>query len=205
MIRIGIVDDHQSIREAYQKAIEESGEFRVAGSMSSAALADLWCKEYRPDILLMDICTEDGASGLDATRRVKETSPRVKVIVMTGFEEISYIPRAKEAGADAFVYKSKSFDYLLQVMRRVLAGETSFPEPRTIPVPKGEAPLTEREMEILRLLCKNRSRSEIAETLYISESTVKRHIRHMMEKTGMNSTVSLAVYMVSGGWINPNF
>lgn len=205
MIRIGIVDDHQSIREAYQKTLEESGFFRVVGSISSAELADLWCKQYQPDILLMDICTGAGASGIEACLRIKKMTPKVKIILMTGFEEVSYIPRAKQAGADAFIHKSKSFNELLAIMQKVLAGEISFPEEKTIPVLKGEAPVTNREMEVLRLLCKNYSRAEIARTLYISESTVKRHLRNMMDKTGMNSTVSLAVYMISEGWINPKF
>ena len=204
-IRIGIVDDHQSIREAYQQVLEKNGGFCVIGSLSSALMADLWCKQHRPDILLMDICTEEGASGLEACRRIKDTTPDVKIVLMTGFEEVSYIPRAIEAGADGFIYKSKSFDELLLVLQKVLQGERSFPEAKPIPLPFGEAPLTEREMEILRLLCKNYSRTEIAETLYISESTVKRHLRNMMEKTGTNSTVALAIHMVSGGWINPNF
>lgn len=205
MISIGIVDDHQSIREAYKKAIEESEEFCVIGSLSCADLADLWCRKFHPDIILMDICTEKGSSGLEATGRIKKNCPKTKVIVMTGFEEVSYISKAKQAGADAFIYKSRSFDYLLSLMHRVLKGEQVFPSPPKIPVLRGEGPITEREMEILRLLCNNYSRQEIAEILYISESTVKRHLRNMMEKTGMKSSVSLAVYIVSGGWINPNF
>ncbi|MEG0662573.1 MAG: LuxR C-terminal-related transcriptional regulator, partial [Anaerovoracaceae bacterium] len=67
-----------------------------------------------------------------------------------------------------------------------------------------EAPLTEREMEILRLLCKNYSRKEIAQILFLSENTIKRHLANMMEKTGFNTTMALAVYMISNGWINPN-
>lgn len=205
MIKIGIVDDHESIRDSYTKALEQQEDFSVVGSLSSAALADIWCRQADPDVVLMDICTEGGASGLEATAAIKKSFPHIKIVVMTGFDEISYIPRAKEAGADGFVYKSRSFDYLIYVLREVMEGRKIFPEPQTIPMPKGEAPLTEREMEILRLICKNCSRKEIAEQLYLSENTVKRHIANMLEKTSFSSTMALAVYMVSGGWINPNF
>lgn len=205
MVNVCIVDDHESLRDSYKSAIEETGEYRVTGSLPGAFLADVWCRKNSPDLVLMDVCTEGGESGLEAARRIKQSMPEIKVIVMTGFDEISYVSRAKDAGADGFVYKAASFDDLKQVISRVLAGEKVFPEPRVITMPQGEAPLTERETQVLRLLCMNYSRTEIAEKLSLSEHTVKRHIQNMLEKTGFNSVVSLAVYMVSNGWINPNY
>lgn len=77
------------------------------------------------------------------------------------------------------------------------------PEPKTIPMPQGEAPLTEREMEILRLMCKHMTNKEIASELYISEDTVKYHKKNMLAKTGFARSVDLAFYMISNGWINP--
>ncbi|MDO4710365.1 MAG: response regulator transcription factor [Peptostreptococcaceae bacterium] len=204
MIRVGIIDDHASIRDSYKMALERLGDFEVIGSLSSASLADIWCQKNKPDLVLMDICTEGEESGLEVTRLIKQNSPEVKVIVMTGFDEISYIPRAKEVGADGFVYKSKSFEYLIFVIRSVMNGEKIFPEPVGISVPKGDAPLTEREIVILRLLCKNYSRQEIAEELFISEFTVKRHMANMLQKTGFRNIMSLVVHMISNGWINPH-
>lgn len=204
MIRVGIVDDHASIRDSYKLALERMGRFEVIGSLSSASLADVWCQKNKPDLLLMDICTEGEESGLEVTKLIKQNCPQVKVIVMTGFDEISYIPRAKEAGADGFVYKSKSFEYLMFVIQSVLQGEKIFPQPEGIKIPTGEAPLTEREIIILRLLCKNYSRQEIAEELFISEFTVKRHMANMLQKTGFRNIMALVVHMVSNGWINPN-
>lgn len=204
MIRVGIIDDHESIRDSYKQAIEQNERFEVIGGLASAALADIWCAKNKPDVLLMDICTEGETSGLDATKMVKQSFPNIKIIVMTGFDEISYIPRAKEVGADGFVYKSRSFEYMLYVIDSVLNGEKIFPEPREIVVPERLAPLSEREMIILRLLCKNYSRTEIAEELYISEHTVKRHLSNMLEKTGFHSVMSLVIHMISNGWINPN-
>jgi DNA-binding NarL/FixJ family response regulator len=124
---------------------------------------------------------------------------------MSGFDEITYAPRAKETGAHAFVFKAKSLDYFFEVAHGVMRGETYYPEAKTIPMPMGEAPLTDREMEVLRLMCKHLTSKEIAEELYISENTVKYHKANMLAKTGFKKSVDLAFYMISKGWINPRY
>lgn len=205
MIKVLIVDDHQSMREALITAFEELEEFSVVAEISNASMALLYCEKLLPDIVLMDVCTEGNASGLKATKEIKESFPSIKVIVMTAFDEISYVPRAKEAGASAFVYKSRSLSFFCEVARNVINDKGYFPEPKTIPMPMGEAPLTERELEILRLLCKHMTNKEIGEELFISENTVKYHKANMLAKTGFEKSVDLAFYMISNGWINPLF
>lgn len=135
--------------------------------------------------------------------RIRNSCEEVKIIVMTAFDEITYIPRAKAAGANGFVYKSRSLTYFLEAAREVMAGGWVFPEPKTIPIPQGEAPLTDREMEVLRLMCKHMTNKEIAQELFISENTVKYHKMNMLGKTGFSKSVDLAFYMISNGWINP--
>jgi Response regulator containing a CheY-like receiver domain and an HTH DNA-binding domain len=203
MTSVLIVDDHESMRDSLITAFEKSGEFTISGSIPSAAFALAYCQKLKPQLVMMDVCTENGASGLDATLAIREHCPDVKIIVMTAFDEISYIPRAKTAGAHAFVYKSKSLDFFMEVVRNVLNDETYFPEPKTITMPEGEAPLTERELEILRLLCRHMTNKEIGDELFISENTVKYHKANMLAKTGFAKTVDLAFYMLSNGWINP--
>jgi len=203
MPRVLIVDDHESMRESLTTVFSGLEDFTVAGGIASAAFALDYCKKLRPDLVVMDICTEGGASGLAAAKELREKLPEIKIIIMTAFDEISYMPRAKEAGADAFVYKSRSLEYFAEVAKGVLRGESFFPEPRKIPMPMGEAPLTEREMEVLRLLCRHMTNKEIAEKLYISENTVKYHKANMLAKTGFAKAVDLAFYMISNGWINP--
>jgi len=198
-----IVDDHESICDSLAYALKSTGEFAVTGKLSSAMLAERYCERFSPDLVLMDVCTEGGSSGLKATRAIRERFPSIKIMVISGFDEITYAPRAKEAGAHAFVFKSKSLDFFTEVARGVMRGETWYPEPRTIPLPTGEAPLTEREMEVLRLMCKHMTSKEIAEELFISENTVKYHKANMLAKTGFSKTVDLAFHMISNGWINP--
>ena len=203
MTKVLVVDDHESMRESLERLFNESGDFCVVGGISCADHAVRMCGELSPDIVFMDVCTEGGASGLRATKEVRDAFPDIKVIVMTAFDEISYAPRAKEAGAHAFIYKSRSLSEFEQTARDVMSGGGCFPEPKTSPMPQGEAPLTEREMEILRLMCKHMTNKEIAAELYISEDTVKYHKKNMLAKTGFARSVDLAFYMISNGWINP--
>ena len=186
-------------------ALKDTGEFTVVGRWPSAAQAETFCERLRPDLVFLDVCTGGDVSGLEAAKNIRSRFPDIKVIVMSGFDEITYAPRAKEAGAHAFVFKSRSLAFFADVARGVVSGKTYYPEARAIPMPLGEAPLTEREMEILRLLCKHMTSKEIAEELYISENTVKYHKSNMLAKTGFAKTVDLAFYMISNGWINPRY
>lgn len=203
MIKVLIVEDHTSMRESLTTALTAAGDFTVVGEVSNADYALDFCKHLRPDLVLMDVCTENGASGLKAVEAIRNSCEEVKIIVMTAFDEITYIPRAKAAGANGFVYKSRSLTYFLEAAREVMAGGWVFPEPKTIPMPQGEAPLTDREMEVLRLMCKHMTNKEIAQELFISENTVKYHKMNMLGKTGFSKSVDLAFYMISNGWINP--
>ena len=205
MKKILIVDDHESMIDSLSFALTRSNEFEVIGILKNAEHAELYCLKLRPDLVLMDVCTEDGASGLDATLVIREKFPDIKVIVMSGFDEITYAPRAKEAGAHAFVFKSKSLDYFVNVAKGVMEGEKFFPASKTIPTSMGEAPLTEREMEIIRLICKHMTNKEIAEELFISQHTVKYHKSNILAKTGFKKTVDLAFEMILNGLINPMY
>lgn len=203
MYKVLIVDDHESMSDSLSQALKNSGDFEVLGCLKSALHAELYCLKLKPDLVLMDVCTEGGASGLDATKLIRENHPEIKIIVISGFDEITYGPRAKEAGAQGFVFKSESLDYFVEVAKGVMAGAYFFPEPKNVPTAMGESPLTEREMEVLRLLCKHMTNKEIAEELFISEHTVKYHKANMLAKTGFKKAVDLAFYMISNGFINP--
>lgn len=203
MYSVLIVDDHESMCDSLNYVLTATGEFTVVGTLSSAVHALLYCEQLLPDLVLMDVCTEGGSSGLDATRIICKRFPDIRVIVMSGFDEITYAPRARDAGAHAFVFKSKSLDFFSEVARSVMQGETYYPQAKTVPMPMGEAPFTEREMEILRLMCKHMTSQDIAEELFISISTVKYHKVNMLAKSGFSKSVELAFYMISNGWINP--
>lgn len=205
MIKVLIVEDHKYLLESLETVFNNTDEFQVVGGITDAGLAETFCERLNPGLIIMDICTQGGASGLAAAEIIREKFPHIKIILMTAFDEISYMPRAKEAGVHGFIFKSRSLDYFIQTAKDVARGELVFPKPKTIPMPMGEAPLTEREMAVLRLVCKHMSNKEIADELFISENTVKYHKANMLGKTGFTKTVDLAFYMISRGWINPNF
>ncbi len=205
LIKILIVDDHESLRNSFEIEFCEDNGFKVVGSIGAAALAEAVCRSAQPDIVIMDVCTEGEVSGLSAAEAILKNQPRVKIIVTSGFDEITYIPRAKEIGAHAFVYKSESLGFFRDVARRVQNGERVFPAAKTIPLPQGETVFSEREMEVLRLLCRRLSPQAIADDLHISAHTVRRHIENMRQRAGFGTAVELVIYVVSNGWINPKY
>ena len=203
MYKVLIVDDHNFVCDSLANALEDAGGFIVVGKLPVAVYAEVVCEKLRPDLVLMDVCTDEGASGIAVTKTLCEKYPDMKIIIMSGFNEITYIPRAKEAGAHAFVLKSKNLDYFIEVSRKVLQGETCYPEAKTIPMSMGEAPLTEREMDVLRLMCKNLTTREIAEELFISPDTVKYRKSNILAKMGFTKSAELVFHVISNGWINP--
>ena len=203
MYKVIIVDDHASMCDSLTIALEGTGEFSVAGTFSAAGHAEIFCEKLHPDLILMDVCTEGDLSGLDVAETLRKKYPEMKIVIMSGFDEITYVPRTKEVGAQAFIYKSKSLAHFIEVIRKVMQGETSYPEVKTIPMQMGEVPLTAREMEVLLLMCKHLNSAEIAEELFISESTVKYHKVNILGKTGFSKSLDLVFYLLAKGWINP--
>jgi len=203
MYKVLIIDDHISMCDSLSLVLENTGGFSVVGKLPNAALAEPYCLKLRPDLIFMDICTENGASGLDAAKLIREKFPGIKIIVMTGFNDITYEPQAKEAGARAFIIKTKNLEHFVRTAEGVMRGETYYAEPKTLPVPEGNVPLSDREMEVLKLICKHFTNKEIAEELFISENTVKYHRVNILAKTGFSKTVDLVFHVITNGWINP--
>ncbi|MCL2881191.1 MAG: response regulator transcription factor [Treponema sp.] len=203
-VKVLIIDDHESIRESFEREFCPENGFKVVGSLASASLAEAACQAKAPDLIIMDVCTEGELSGIKAAQSIVRKYPAIKILVTSGFDEVTFIPRAKEAGAHAFVHKSSRLARFREVALRIMEGEYIFPEPKAIPVPAGETPFSEREMEVLQLLCRQVSNQEIADKLFISVNTVRRHIENMRHKTGFNTASELIIHVISNGWINPH-
>jgi DNA-binding NarL/FixJ family response regulator len=203
--KVLVVDDHKSMRDFLEREFTPEHGFMVVEGIGCAKDAEAFCIVLRPDLIIMDVCTDFGASGLDAAQKILKSCPDTKIIVTSGFEGVTYMPRAKELGAHAFVYKINGGEFYREVAVRVLNGEYVFPDRKTIPVSNGETPFTKRELEVLRLYCNYMTTKEIAETLTLSEATVRKHIENMREKVGAKSAMNLVAYVLSNGWINPNY
>lgn len=175
---------------------------QVARALSDAADALDVVRETNANLALLDVCTENGSSGIAAAKQIHEACPDTKIVIMTGMPEITFIEQAKLAGADSFVYKNVGTEELLGIIRSTANGYSTFPN-ATQSIFSDASALNEIEISILRLVCEAKTRKEIAAELYLSEGTVKRHISEILAKTGYDSILRLAVHAVSQGLIVP--
>ncbi len=203
MIRLMIVDDQKILLDGLAHLFEHSESIQVVKQLSFSEIAEVAAQVVQPDIILMDICMEGRTSGIETTRRIKEKMPRQKIVIMTGFPDVHFVEMAKEAGADSFIYKESSAKEFVDCLERTMAGEHIFPnvqEKTTFGF--YHAQLTARELEMLRLICQNKSYQEIADELHITKRTVSFHISNMLAKTGHKSIVGLAVEAADKGYAN---
>lgn len=201
MIRLMIVDDQKILLDGLAHLFEHSASIQVVKQLSFSEIAEVAAQVVQPDIILMDICMEGRTSGIETTRRIKEKMPRQKIVIMTGFPDVHFVEMAKEAGADSFIYKESSAKEFVDCLERTMAGEHIFPnvqEKTTFGF--YHAQLTARELEMLRLICQNKSYQEIADELHITKRTVSFHISNMLAKTGHKSIVGLAVEAADKGY-----
>ena len=201
MINMIIIEDMEILRDSLSGMLNAQSDINVCATASDAGDALSLCEKYSPDIALLDVCTENGSSGITAAKEIKENFPDIKIIIFTGMPDLSFVSKAKDAGANSFVYKNLGTKELTSVIRSTMNGYNTFPEEKELPK-IADATLTQRETEILRLTCEGNSRQEIAAKLNLSESTVKTYIRELLSKTGYTSIARLAIYAVSNGFIS---
>ena len=207
MAKIIIIEDQTMLLEMIKKTLEHETDLEVIAYDSDAKNIITLCKQYHPDIVLMDICTENNSSGITNCGKLKEIYPDIKVIIMTGMPDINFIKQAKENNANSFIYKNISKDSLISVIKNTLEGYSMYPDTKSHKdLKKSEFlnDLTEKELEVLTMYCKLLDRQEVADSLNISMSTLKTHITSILQKTNYESLSKLAIYCVSNGFIVTN-
>jgi len=207
MSKIIIIEDQTMLLEMIKKTIEEETTLEVVAQDSDAKNVVDLCNKYLPDLVLMDICTENNSSGITNCGELKKIHPEIKVIIMTGMPDINFIRLAKENNADSFVYKNISKDSLISVIKNTLEGYSMYPDTKSHKdLKKSEFlnDLSDKELEVLTLYCKYLDRQEVADKLEISISTLKTHITNILQKTNYDSLSKLAIYCVSNGFIVTN-
>ncbi|HEY3962885.1 MAG TPA: response regulator transcription factor [Gaiellaceae bacterium] len=179
-----IVDDHEVVREGLRLSLSRAPNIRVVGEASDGASAVELAERRKPDVVIMDV-RMPGMDGLEATRLLAERAPECKVLIFTAFSERSLLTRGLESGAKGYILKEAPHSTLVRAIEKVAQGE-GYVDPALMPAfltgkDTGDL-LTAREREILQLLADGLSNADVAGRLFISQETVKSHVRHILTK-----------------------
>ena len=225
--RLLIADDHDLVRDGYQRMLDREPDLEVVGEASNGREAVELCRKLRPDLVLMDVRMPE-MDGLEATRKIKDELPTTSVLVVTTYDNSDYLFEAVKAGAAGYVLKDAPKLQLLGAIRRTLNGESPLNqelamqlivrfsrqarEPGelavqpTVPQYRGsDAPnlraLTPRELEVLGLLTQGRSNPQIAQELVISRATAKTHVERIIGKLGVSDRTQAALRAIELGLV----
>jgi DNA-binding NarL/FixJ family response regulator len=179
-----IVDDHEVVREGLRLSLSRAPHIRVVGEAGDGQAAIDLAERRRPDVVIMDV-RMPGMDGLEATKVLSEKLPDVAVLIFTAFSERTLLSRGLESGAKGYILKEAPHETLVRAIEKVAGGE-SFIDPALMPAfltgKDREEMLTAREREILQLLADGMSNADVAGRLFISQETVKSHVRHILAK-----------------------
>ncbi|HEY8774343.1 MAG TPA: response regulator transcription factor [Gaiellaceae bacterium] len=179
-----IVDDHEVVREGLRLSLSRAPHIRVLGETSDGASSIEMVERRKPDVVIMDV-RMPGMDGLEATREILKVAPDTAVLIFTAFSERSLLARGLDSGAKGYILKEAPHDTLLRAIERLAVGE-SYIDPALMPAflsGKDQTDmLTAREREILQLLADGMSNADVASKLFISQETVKSHVRHILAK-----------------------
>jgi DNA-binding NarL/FixJ family response regulator len=211
-IRVLVADDQSMVRAGFRMLLADEKDIEVVAEASNGLEAVDKAARFLPTVVLMDIRMPE-LDGLEATRRILAADPAARILILTTFDLDEYIYEALTAGASGFVLKDDPPEQLIAAIHTVAAGDALLSPavtkrvikqfthiPRPTPLPELDK-LTAREREILRLIAEGLSNAEIGERLYISETTVKTHVTHVLQKLNLRGRVQAVVLAYQSGLI----
>jgi DNA-binding NarL/FixJ family response regulator len=214
-VRVLLVDDDDLMRAGLRSVLASDETLEVVGEAEDGGIAAARVRETRPHVVLMDIRMPE-LDGVSATRQVLASSPDVKVVVLTTFEQDDYIFDALSAGASAFLLKRTKPEELIAAIHTVADGDSLLSpsvtrrvidrmatEPSPVAASERLDALTPRELEVLERVAEGLSNREIAETFVIEESTVKTHVKRVLMKLGLRDRVQAVIFAYESGVIRP--
>ena len=209
-LRVLVADDHALFRRGLQMVLDQEPDLELVGEAADGTEVVERAQELMPDVVLMDV-RMPRRSGIEATREIKDLLPHCKILMLTISDDEADLYDAIKAGASGYLLKEIPIEEVADAIRSVWAGQSRISpsmaskllsefatmskkadEPRQVPAPK----LTDREMEVLQLVAQGLNNRDIAKQLYISENTVKNHIRNILEKLHLHSRMEAVVYAV---------
>jgi DNA-binding NarL/FixJ family response regulator len=209
-IRVLVADDQSMVRAGFRMLLADEDDIEVVAEASNGLEAVEKAERFHPTVVLMDI-RMPALDGLEATRRILATDPAARILILTTFDLDEYIYEALNAGASGFVLKDDPPEQLIAAIRTVAAGDALLSPsvtkrvieqfthiPRSTP-PRELEELTTRERDILRLIAEGLSNAEIGQRLYISETTVKTHVTHVLQKLHLRDRVQAVVLAYQSG------
>ncbi|MCP1123624.1 response regulator transcription factor [Bacillus sp. 3103sda1] len=207
-IKLLLVEDHHIVRRGLVFFLKTKEEFDIIGEVGDGEEALQFIQKERPDVVLMDVSMPK-MDGIEATKRMKQYDPSIKILMLSSFSEQDYVLPALEAGADGYQLKEVQPDQLVASIIAVHQGNTNF-HPKITPALLGRpatveikqdslSMLTKREKEVLREIAKGRSNKEIAAELHITEQTVKTHVSNVLAKLNVDDRTQAALYAVKHG------
>jgi two-component system, NarL family, response regulator LiaR len=207
-IKVLLVDDHEMVRIGLAAVLGTEDQIEVVGEASNGLEGIHLAQEYKPDVVLMDLVM-DGMDGIETTRKLLQLHPDCKVIVLTSYLDDEKMYPVIEAGAFSYLLKTSRASEIAQAIRAAARGQSilesqvaakmmnRFRQPKPEAAPHEE--LTEREMEVLRLIAKGKSNQEVADDLFIGVKTVKFHVTNILAKLGVEDRTQAAIYAFKNG------
>lgn len=193
--KVVIAEDFKMIRQVFEDAVRQMDDFWLEASFPTAAEAVEYVSQNHVDLVLMDVLIPGSMNGLEAAKLIKKAKPQVKIIIVTSMPELSYEKQAREIGVESFWQKEVQEQTIQEIMQRTMNGESVYPnsKPEVFLGNLSSAEFTDREIEVLKELVTGASNQEIAGKLCISEGTVKMHVTNLLQKTGFQNRLELAV------------
>jgi DNA-binding NarL/FixJ family response regulator len=209
-LRVVLADDHVMVRQGIRQFLEEEPDITVVAEAADGQEALQLVAEHLPDVAVLDV-QMPGMTGIEATREIRARLPHVRILILTAYDDDPYVFALLRAGADGYILKSAPAEELVRAVRSVAAGQTALsPEiarkvVQQVATPAARAdqpePLTDRELEVLRLTARGRTNKEIGRELGISARTVQGHLANIYGKLGVYSRTEAVTVALRRGWI----
>jgi DNA-binding NarL/FixJ family response regulator len=216
MTRIVLADDQELVRRGFRLILDLEDDVNVVGEAANGVEALRLTRELAPDVVVLDIRMPE-LDGIEVTRRLQQSGSNSRVLILTTFDLNEYVYEAMLAGASGFLLKDVPSDQFINAIRTVAAGDALLapaltrrliehfvrsPPPGTT-MPRGVEALTERELEVLKLLARGLSNTEIASDLFLGEATIKTHVGRILQKLGLRDRVQAVVFAYESGLAHP--